>query len=153
MLGTPDYLRVKKRRTDCSACGCSLVEAERIPSILLDPKDTDMPVEPETVSAETPQPEPSEGTPEPGDSPGAETPVAPKRDPRGKTEAKTSEKDSAPAEETEEESFLRRDYCEACWQELKDRAFFARPGNFLDIDFIAQGFQSVFLPIFLLAVR
>jgi hypothetical protein len=114
MLGTPDYLRVKKRRTECSACGCSLVEAERIPSILLDPKDTDTPVEPETVSAEKhPNPSPRKDS-RARRFPGGRNPIAPQTRPSREKEAKTSEKDSAPAEENRGRVFLRRDYCEAC---------------------------------------
>ncbi len=134
MLGTPDYLRVKKRRTECSACGHSLVEEERIPSILLDPK------EPGTLSAtETPLPEtapvstenPSTETEDTAStvSPASQETPAPeatpaKRESRGRKDAKASEKEPAP-EETDDESFLRLDYCEACWQDLKDRAFFS----------------------------
>lgn len=132
MLGTPDYLRVKKRRTECSACGRSLVEAERIPSILLDPKEPGDVAEPlPAPPSETPTETTNavDGTDAPvvvedtATAPAAEAP-APKRETRGKKDAKTAEKEPAP-EETEDESFLRLDYCEACWQELKDRAFFS----------------------------
>jgi hypothetical protein len=134
MLGTPDYLRVKKRRTECSACGRSLVEAERIPSILLDPKEPGVPTElVETTASEMPAETPNavDGTEAPvasedtSTAPAAEIPApAPKRETRGKKDAKAAEKEPAP-EETEDESFLRLDYCETCWQELKDRAFFS----------------------------
>ncbi len=136
MLGTPDYLRVKKRRTECSACGRSLVEEERIPSILLDPKDTGVPIEPVEAAAPPPETPPTEVATQAVD--GTETPLpavdnptlpateapASRRETRGKKDSKTTEKEPAP-EESEEESFLRLDYCEACWQELKDRAFFS----------------------------
>jgi hypothetical protein len=135
MLGTPDYLRVKKRRTECSACGHSLVEAERIPSILLDPKEPGVAPGPEaTPSSETPLEETANvasetGTETPPPAPDAPAPQpseasTAKRESRGKKDTRASEKEPAP-EEAEEESFLRLDYCEACWQELKDRAFFS----------------------------
>ncbi|NQU44108.1 hypothetical protein HQ520_12540, partial [bacterium] len=113
MLTPSDYLRFRKRSTQCARCGASLVENAKNPSILVDPDEAEAPTE--AIEPGTPQPvtDPQAETLQPEDKPSRE----------GKSgESSTPEK---AGKEDEDHGFDRFDYCDICWDDIKEKAFFS----------------------------
>jgi hypothetical protein len=113
MLEKADYLQIKKRASICVRCGKPFTEDEACPSILL-----------ETGEPLTKPPEVAEITPV-----SVENVVAPENvpTPAPVVEVVAPKKKAADAAvaEPEEEAFHRMDYCAACWNELKEHAYFS----------------------------
>lgn len=104
MLEKPDYLKIGKAMPVCTACGKSLVETDRLASVLVAAEGEILPdQQPEDIAPATePEVAPAEAV--------APTPPA---------------KKGEAAESEEENPFARRDYCTKCWQGLKDAAYFS----------------------------
>ncbi|MBN1867513.1 hypothetical protein JW916_09500 [Candidatus Sumerlaeota bacterium] len=103
MLETPDYMQIGKRRTDCAACGASLVEATRHPSVLVE-RERDEATDASDDSSERPE------SPEAVDVPESVAPAV---------KEEKGEKEEPPP------PFERRDYCPKCWDEMKEAAYFS----------------------------
>lgn len=106
MLKNADYLHVSKRKPQCLLCGDSLVERERHPSALLEPKDA----EKMKAAFQTEEQKEAEAAEE-------ESPANPKQDDKKKSKEEKNKK--------EEPVFFRADYCESCWNKMKEEAWFS----------------------------
>ncbi len=96
MLQKSDYLRIGKRQAICVKCEKSLTEIDRHPTVLIE-------CDSENSNADQ--------VPVPVDE---------------KTDIKSKEKNNQPT--TEEETtagFQRMDYCEDCWKQYTDNAYFS----------------------------
>lgn len=131
MLNTPDYLVISKRRAECAACGQSLVESDRHPSVLVEPGAAPAPPpvgeKPETGAAALPP----EATPMPADDAASAPGVSATSAPAVPAAAGDAASGSAPADAAPASgdgvpvTFQRLDYCQECWQKMKDQAYFS----------------------------
>ena len=106
MFENPDYLQIGKRRTNCVGCGASLVDAVRHPSVLVERENPATPIETVATEPELREPQTEETAPPP-------------------VENEIPETSSTPEEGEEAPSFVRLDYCEKCWNEMKQAAYFS----------------------------
>jgi hypothetical protein len=95
MFDKSDYLRFRKRGPNCAACGKPFDQEEKHSSVLVEEENETL-GDAEAV-VEAPEPTPAAAKP-------------------------TTKKDDAPEEES---GYNRYDYCEKCWEEIKDKAFFS----------------------------
>ena len=128
MLSTPDYLAISKRRAECAACGRSLVESDRHPSVLVEPVEATEAASPATGAAASEAPASDAAAPDAITASALATQAGKPAPLASVAEALAPQAASGAATASADESavpFRRLDYCEDCWREVKDRAYFS----------------------------
>lgn len=127
MLEKAEYLRFRKRGTSCAQCGASLLETERHPSMLVEPdRESDLVGAEIGGPAESP---PMEALPPdaPSDTRNplkGKLRALPEAAAESSPEAGEAQISGVSGEDAEDSGFQRFDYCDKCWAEKKDKAFF-----------------------------
>ncbi len=114
-LKDAEYLHIGKRRKDCVACGTSLSENPKHPSVLVQQEEVD-----EWEGAEKVMPAEDEETPEP-----VEKDSSTRASSDGSTEESAPKESKKKNKQEDEPEFIRLDYCDACWAKQKEQAFFS----------------------------
>ena len=105
-LRDAEYLHIGKRRKDCVACGASLTENPKHPSVLVQQEEID-----EWEGSENVLPDENDETSAPAE--------------QSKKSEEPTKKDDKKQKQEDEPEFIRLDYCDDCWAKQKEQAFFS----------------------------